>query len=101
MGEQQVEVVTAEDDNPAFPLGRPVTFTWTRRGGRARTYRVEEVLQAWATTRQWWRDDLPFKAPLDIWHYRLQARSQHGGGVLVLSLDVARQRWSLQKFEAG
>ncbi|MFB4285757.1 MULTISPECIES: hypothetical protein [unclassified Nonomuraea] len=45
MGEERlVEVVTVEDDNLVFLLGRPATFTWTRRGGRARFYWVEEVL---------------------------------------------------------
>ncbi len=69
------------DDDPMLPLGRPARFTWTRRGRRPRTYRVRAVLEAWATTREWWRDvDLPYEVPLDVWHYRVEASSGQGQG---------------------
>ncbi|MFF4624167.1 hypothetical protein [Nonomuraea jabiensis] len=100
-GQLVVDVMTAADDDPMFPLGRPVGFTLVRRGRRPRTYQVERVLEAWVTTRQWWRENLPYDAPLDIWHFRLQARSEQGAAVLMLSADVARQCWSLDKFEGG
>ncbi|MFI7642928.1 hypothetical protein [Nonomuraea sp. NPDC049400] len=94
--------MTVADDDPVYPLGRPVEFTWTPRRGGVRIYQVQAVLETtWATTRQWWREDLPYDAPLDIWHYRLQACSGHGSGVLMLSLDVARRRWSLERFADG
>jgi hypothetical protein len=93
-----VETVPAGDD-PAFPLGRPVRFTWTRRGRAARDYEVGAVLTAWATAREWWQDaDLPYDAPLDVWHYRVEASSEQGSGVVVLTLDVARARWRLDSF---
>jgi hypothetical protein len=90
-----IDVVTEPSDDLVFPLGRPVSFTWARRGRPPRTYRVREVLEAWTSSREWWREDLPYDAPLDVWHYRLQAESPQGTGVLVLSLDVARHRWQL------
>ncbi|MGW2220132.1 DUF6504 family protein [Nonomuraea sp. NPDC001684] len=94
-----VEVVTEPaGDDPAYPAGRPVSLRWARRGRPLRTYRVLEVLEAWATTRQWWREDLPFDAPLDVWHYRVQAQSERGEGILTLSVDVARGRWLLTGF---
>ncbi|MBE1566548.1 MULTISPECIES: DUF6504 family protein [Nonomuraea] len=95
---QLVAVETEADDDAPYPLGRPTTFTWERPGGK-RVYRVREILGSWATSRLWWTDNLPHDAPLDIWHYRLEAQSPQGSGVLVLTLDVARQEWRLTGFE--
>ncbi|MFG6197714.1 DUF6504 family protein [Nonomuraea sp. JJY05] len=93
-----VDVVTEPADDPVFPLGRPVRFTWARQGRRPRTYRVCQILECWVTSREWWREDLPYEAPVDVWHYRVEASSDQGTGVLMLSVDVARERWQLDEF---
>ncbi|MFC7723373.1 DUF6504 family protein [Nonomuraea recticatena] len=96
--DQPVDVVTEPDDDTPYPLGRPVSFAWDRPDGR-RVYKVREILRSWATARQWWTDTLLYEAPLDVWHYQLEAQSAQGAGVLLLTLDVAREKWVLAGFE--
>ncbi|MBE1583017.1 hypothetical protein ACFPOI_58710 [Nonomuraea angiospora] len=38
-------------DEPTFPLGRPISFTWAPRGRPPRNYVVREPVEAWTQPR--------------------------------------------------
>lgn len=72
--------------------GDPEQFLWCDR-----LYRVDQVLQRWERSADWWRQvhAEPSGRDLRIWRVEASAGRHAGQGVYDLSFDPAADRWYL------